>query len=64
MTKKELLEMIKNYNDNEELAFVYEDRDRDGYPVDEFTEKVYKVVKKNNYKKVKEQYGIVRIYNA
>lgn len=43
MTKAELIKMIEHYNDDEELMFVYETRDRDGYPEDSIA-KVYKIV--------------------
>jgi hypothetical protein len=61
MTKKELMEMLANIEENEELTFVTERRDRDGYPYDETT-KVYKVLGAN-VKKVRGAYGIVRLEN-
>jgi hypothetical protein len=63
MTKAELLKMLENINENEELNFVTQELDRDGYPEDRIEDRVYKVVGKN-YKVVREQYGIHRIYNA
>lgn len=61
MTKKELIEMLANIEENEELTFVVEARDRDGYPYDT-TEKVYKVLGEKT-KTVCGDYGIKRIYN-
>ena len=58
MTKAELLNMIKNYDDNDELMFVIEKTDRDGYPYDT-TANVYKIVTPNA-KRVIEKYGIAR----
>lgn len=43
MTKAELIKMIENYDDNEELMFVYEGRDCDGFPEDRIA-KIYKIV--------------------
>lgn len=63
MKKAELLKMLENIGENEELHFVVEARDRDGYPEDRIENRVYKVVGEN-YKRVREQYGIHRIYNA
>lgn len=34
MTKKELLKMLENVNDNEKVNFIIEKTDRDGYPYD------------------------------
>ena len=59
MTKMELIKMIENLNDNEEIQFIYEDFDRDGFPYDVSTKKIYKVVSANA-KPVKKEYGIVR----
>ena len=63
MKKAELLKMLENIGENEELHFVAEALDRDGYPEDRIALCVYKVVGEN-YKRVKEEYGIERIYNA
>jgi hypothetical protein len=63
MTKAELLKMLENIGENEELHFVVQELDRDGYPEDRIEDRVYKVVGEN-YKRVREQYGIHRIYNA
>lgn len=62
MTKKELLEMIKNYDDNATLMFVTEAYDRDGYPYDR-AERIYKVVT-TNAKRVTKDYGIERYEEA
>jgi hypothetical protein len=61
MTKKELIEMLTNIEENEELTFVVEERDREGYPYDAIT-KVYKVLGAN-VKKVRCDYGIIRLEN-
>jgi hypothetical protein len=61
MTKKELIEMLANIEENEELTFVVEERDREGYPYDTTT-KVYKVLGAN-VKKVRCAYGIIRLEN-
>lgn len=58
MTKRELMEMLANIEDNEEIKFVVEEMDRDGYPYDT-TAKVYRVVKANA-QLVRGQYGIER----
>ena len=34
LTKKEVMEMIKDFNDNDVLKFIEEGYDRDGYPYD------------------------------
>jgi hypothetical protein len=62
MTKRELMTMIANMRDDEEVNFVGEYIDRDGYPYDVFETKVYKVVGENA-KKVRKNYGIIRIEN-
>ena len=62
MTKKELIEMLKNVNDNEEITFVVERMDRDGFPYDA-TADVYKVIG-GETKTVTEKYGITRIVKA
>lgn len=61
MTKKQLIEMLANIDDNEQLNFVVEEQDRDGFPYDTTT-KVYKVLGEN-IKTVKEEYGIIRLEN-
>jgi hypothetical protein len=61
MTKKELIEMLANIEENEELTFVTEEMDREGYPYDT-TVKVYKVLGAN-IKKVRCEYGIIRLRN-
>jgi hypothetical protein len=43
MTKLELMEMLKNVDDNAELTFVVSTLDRDGFPYD-ITARVYKVL--------------------
>lgn len=63
MKKAELLKMLENVGENEELNFVVKVLDRDGYPCDMIEDEVYKVVGEN-YKRVKGEYGIVRIVNA
>lgn len=63
MKKAELLKMLENIGENEELHFVVQALDRDGYPEDRIENRVYKVVGQN-YKRVCEKYGIHRIYNA
>jgi hypothetical protein len=63
MKKAELLKMLENIGENEELHFVIQALDRDGYPEDRLEDRVYKVVGEN-YKVVREEYGIRRIYNA
>lgn len=50
MTKKELMEMVKKFNDNDEILFVAKNFDRDGYPED-VTRDIYKIVKKGTPKK-------------
>lgn len=55
--------MLENVGENEELNFVVKVLDRDGYPCDMIEDEVYKVVGEN-YKRVKGEYGIVRIVNA
>lgn len=61
MTKKELIEMLANIDENEQLTFVTEGRDRDGFPYDA-TIDVYKVLGAN-VKKVRCEYGIIRLEN-
>lgn len=62
MTKRELIEMLKDVNDNEEITFVVERIDRDGFPYD-LPVNVYKVVG-GETKTVTEKYGITRIVKA
>ncbi len=54
MTKRELMEMVKNFNDNDEILFVERTTDRDGYPED-VTKVINKIVKKGT-KKVRQIY--------
>lgn len=61
MTKKELIEMLANIDENEQLTFVVEARDREGYPYDATT-KVYKVLGAN-VQEIRCQYGIKRLEN-
>ena len=50
MTKRELMEMVKKFDDNDEILFVVRELDRDGYPED-VAEDVYKIVKEGTPKK-------------
>lgn len=50
MTKRELMEMVKRFDDNDEILFVTKKFDRDGYPED-VAQNVYKIVKKGTPKK-------------
>lgn len=50
MTKRELMEMVKRFNDNDEILFVTRELDRDGYPED-VEQDVYKIVKEGTPKK-------------
>lgn len=59
MTKRELIEMLKNVDDNEEITFVENCIDRDGFPYDVPVD-VYKVVG-GKTKTVTEKYGVKRI---
>jgi len=63
MKKNELLKMLENIGENEELNFVAQEFNRDGYPKDVIAFQVYKVVGEK-YKVVCEEYGIRRIYNV
>lgn len=54
MTKRELIEMVKNFNDNDEIVFVERATDRDGFPED-IEKTVHKIVKKGT-KKVRQIY--------
>ena len=45
MTKKELIEMLKDINDNDEVVFIETDLDRDGWIVERKRD-IVKVVKK------------------
>ena len=58
MKKYELIEMLKNIKDDEEIRFVVDGRDYEGYPKDELVN-VYKVIGENA-KKVRKEYGIKR----
>lgn len=62
MTKTELIEMLKNVNDDEEITFVTEYMDRDGFPYD-VSVNIYKVIG-GKTKTVTEKYGITRIIKA
>lgn len=50
MTKRELMEMVKKFNDNDEIIFVTRNYDRDGYPED-IAKDIYKIVKEGTPKK-------------
>lgn len=54
MTKRELMEMVKNFNDNDEILFVERTTDRDGFPED-VTKIINKIVKKGT-KRVRQIY--------
>jgi len=58
MTKRELMEMVKNYADDAELMFIEDASDGDGYPYDKVV-KIYKVVSTNT-KRIRKEYGIER----
>lgn len=62
MTKKELVKMLENINDNDEITFVAEHSDRDGFPYD-VPAGVYKVIG-GKTKTVTGEYGIMRIVKA
>ena len=62
MTKKELIEMLKNVNDNEKITFVADRIDRDGFPYD-VPVRIYKVIG-GETKTVTKEYGITRIVKA
>ena len=62
MTKRELMEMLKDVNDNEEITFIKNRYDRDGFPFDT-EEEIYKVIG-GATKTVVEECGIKRIYKA
>jgi len=58
MTKAELLKMVEKYNDNDELMFIEEYSDRDGFPA-ETTVEIDKIVRADaEYKRF--EYGIYR----
>jgi hypothetical protein len=61
MTKLELMKMLENVDDNAELTFVADGRDRDGYPEDNKV-KVYKVLG-GKVVSVRGEYGIYRYEN-
>lgn len=63
MTKRELLEMLKNIKDNETINFVSEILDEDRYPQDKIEPKVYKVVGEN-YVREHVGFGVYRIENV
>ena len=62
MTKRELIEMLKDVDNNAQITFVAERTDRDGYPCDEPVG-VYKVIG-GKTKTVTGKYGITRIVKA
>ena len=62
MTKRELMAMLAEANDDEVITFVVNAHDRDGYPFDR-TVDVYKVIA-GETKTVREEYGIARIHKA
>lgn len=59
MTKRELMEMIKDFDDNAVMMFVGEEQDREGFPYDR-EEKIYKVLDANRAELVRKEYGIKR----
>jgi hypothetical protein len=61
MTKLELMEMLKNVDDNAELTFVIDVTDRDGFPEDNKVN-VYKVLG-GEVVRVRGEYGIHRYEN-
>jgi hypothetical protein len=61
MTKLELMEMLKNVDENAELTFVVNAYDRDGYPEDRKA-KVYKVLG-GEVVSVRGEYGIYKYEN-
>lgn len=61
MTKLELMKMLENVDDNAELTFVVDGRDRDGYPEDNKVN-VYKVLG-GEVVNVRGEYGIHRYEN-
>ena len=61
MTKLELMEMLKNVEDNDEITFVANESDRDGYPYDASIE-IYKVLG-GEVVTVRGKYGITRLEN-
>lgn len=58
MIKAELIKMIENIGDNEELRFIEETKDRDGFP-EETIRRIFKVVGESA-KLVSKGYGIYR----
>lgn len=63
MTKRELIEMLKNIGDDEKINFVSEILDKDKYPQDQIEPKVYKVVGEN-YVREHVGFGVYRIENV
>ena len=58
MTKAEIIKMLENIADNEEVIFVEDTRDWDGFHCDRANKNIYRIVKATaELKKVKE-YGI------
>lgn len=62
MTKRELVEMLENVNDNEEITFIADRMDRDGFPYD-VPVSIYKVIG-GETKTIFKEYGIMRIVKA
>ena len=62
MTKKELVEMLENVNDNEEITFVTSRTDREGFPYDDPVD-IYKVIG-GETKTIFKEYGIRKIVKA
>ncbi|MDD7752924.1 MAG: hypothetical protein PUJ51_00195 [Clostridiales bacterium] len=58
MTKTELIKMIESIGDNEELRFIEETKDRDGFP-EETVRRIFKVVGESA-KLVRKECGIYR----
>lgn len=62
MTKRELMAMLADAKDDEVITFVAWGSDRDGYPYDREVD-IYKVIA-GDTKRVKTEYGIIRIERA
>lgn len=58
MTKKELIAMLNEVKDNEEITFIEERQDRDGFPYDGKVE-IYKVLG-GKIERVTKECGITR----
>ena len=50
MTKRELMEMVRKFDDNDEILFITREIDRDGYPED-VAQDIYKIAKEGTPKK-------------